>query len=178
MTANWPTTPGCTKVTAQAASINAARPTVAHSPRAMPHTAWATTATATTLRPCTNPAGMPSPPAENPRPNNASAKADGSVKPYPSRQRTTPATTHQPQRHTHLAAGRARQELAQRHQVCVAVLREPTAAHHKFITEIAQVGHRPAKRGQPQAQEHPEHLPGSGRCNGGRGRTWCDRHGA
>ena len=81
ITANWPTTPGCTKVMAQAASINAARPAVAHSPRAIPHTAWATTATATTLRPCTSPAGMPSPPAENPRPNNASAKADGSVKP-------------------------------------------------------------------------------------------------
>ena len=97
---------------------------------------------------------------------------------HPGRQRTAPATTHQAQRHTHLAAGGARQELAQRHQVCVAVLREPTAAHHKLITEIAQVGHRPAKRGQPQAQEHPEHLPGSGRCNGGRRRTWCDRHGA
>ena len=76
-----PTTPGCHRVTAQATPIKATRPALVHRLRAMPHTAWATTATATTLSPCTSPAGKPAPPDEKPSPSAASTKAEGSVKP-------------------------------------------------------------------------------------------------
>ena len=82
ITASCPATPGCHSVTAQATSINTARPGVAHRLRAMPHTACATTATATTLSPCTSPAPSHAPLAEeNPSPHNASTSAEGSVKP-------------------------------------------------------------------------------------------------
>ena len=78
MAANCPTTPGCHRVSAQAAAISAARPGVAHRLRAMPHTAWATTI----FRPRTRPASNQPPAAdENPSPSRARASAEGSVKP-------------------------------------------------------------------------------------------------
>ena len=47
--------------TLAAININATRKAPRHKLRAMPHTAWATTATATTLRPCSAPLGRAPP---------------------------------------------------------------------------------------------------------------------
>ncbi len=47
----------------------------------MPHTAWATIATATIFSPCRMPAGNASPQLEIPSPNSVSARAEGSVNP-------------------------------------------------------------------------------------------------
>jgi hypothetical protein len=47
----------------------------------MPHTACATTATATTFKPCNTPGGTRSPWLVMPMANRISAMADGSVKP-------------------------------------------------------------------------------------------------
>ena len=52
-----------------------------HRLRAMPQTACATTATATTLRPDSAPDGMASPRLATPIANRISAIAEGSVKP-------------------------------------------------------------------------------------------------
>ena len=81
ITPTWPHTPG-TSSTAQhasAISVTLARPT--HRLRAMPHTACATTATATTLSPWIAPVGNTAYPPARPSPNKASTSAEGSVNP-------------------------------------------------------------------------------------------------
>ena len=68
--------------TTQAASvIKPMRARSVHSLPAMPHTACATTATATTLSPCSTPGGSASPWRARPSAKRISAIAEGSVKP-------------------------------------------------------------------------------------------------
>lgn len=52
-----------------------------HRLRAMPQMACATTATATTFKPCSTPAGSAAPHADSPSANSVKASAEGSVKP-------------------------------------------------------------------------------------------------
>jgi len=47
----------------------------------MPHTAWATTATAMTFKPCTTPEASQPAPLSTPNANRIRARADGAVKP-------------------------------------------------------------------------------------------------
>ena len=82
----------------------------------------------------------------------------GQREPQPGRQCAPPACAPQAQRHAHLAAGRPRQKLAQRHQVRIACVIQPPATHHQFTAKVAEVGNRPAKRGQPQLQKYPQHF--------------------
>ncbi len=81
MIATWLQTKGSSKTALAAASMMASRGPSLHSVRAMPQTAWATTATATIFRPWMNPPGRASPQRAMPRANSVSATAEGSVKP-------------------------------------------------------------------------------------------------
>ena len=77
----WPTPPGAKAVTISAKTAIAARGRSGARFCAMPSTAWATMATATSLRPCRSPspAGPFSAPA--PKAKSVMAIAEGSVKP-------------------------------------------------------------------------------------------------
>ncbi|MNT28426.1 hypothetical protein D3C72_1641130 [compost metagenome] len=75
----------------------------------------------------------------------------------PRRQRARIARARQPQRDAGLAAGRARQALAQRNHVGVGGLADPAAAAHQFLAEVRQVRDRPAEGGESQPQEDQEH---------------------
>ncbi|EWG99921.1 hypothetical protein Q427_22195 [Halomonas sp. BC04] len=57
-----------------------------------------------------------------------------------------------------MAAGRPRQELAQRHQVGIGLLREPATAFHKLGAKIAKVGDGATEGGQAQQQEGAEDV--------------------
>ena len=78
----------------------------------------------------------------------------------PGRQQPQPARAAQPQRHTDLAAGRPRQELAQGDQIGVAAVIQPAATLDELRAEIAQMRDRPAEGGQPQLEEGAEDFDG------------------
>src|SRR3546814_8966131 len=59
-----------------------------------------------------------------------------------------------------LAAGGAGQELAERHEIGVAGLVDPFAAHHQLVAEVTEMGDRAAERSQPELEEGAEHLAG------------------
>jgi hypothetical protein len=63
----------------------------------------------------------------------------------PRGQTAEPSRSHKPDRKPHLAAGRAREKLAQRYQVGVGLIIEPTPVFDKLTTEIAEMSDRPAK---------------------------------
>src|SRR6266496_628764 len=63
-----------------------------------------------------------------------------------------------PQRDTHLAARRARQELTERDQVCIGGLVHPLTTYHNLLPEVAQVRNGAAKGGQPKYRKHTEHF--------------------
>ncbi len=79
--------PTCPQALGSASAAQAAmammltRSTSVHSVRAMPQTACATTATATTLRPCSAPAGSSSAWRARPSANKINAIAEGKVNP-------------------------------------------------------------------------------------------------
>jgi hypothetical protein len=81
MTPTCPSAVGDASAAIAASTAIVARGASGQSPRAMPHTACATTATATTLRPWRTPAFRNSPYAAMPSPNRISASAEGAVKP-------------------------------------------------------------------------------------------------
>ena len=83
----------------------------------------------------------------------------GQGKAQPGGQRACMAGTPIAQRHADLAAGRAGQKLAQRHQIGISAVAQPLAPLDEFGAEVAQMRHRPAKRGQAQAQKNPEYRP-------------------
>jgi len=80
MTATWTNGVGAASTAAAASTASVTRDGSGHRARAMPHTAWATTATATTFRPCSRPPGMASRNATTPYPKAVNARADGRVK--------------------------------------------------------------------------------------------------
>jgi hypothetical protein len=76
----------------------------------------------------------------------------------PGRDRAREAGAGEADADADLAAGRPRQELAQRHQIRIGSLVEPMTAGHELLPEVAEMGDRPAKGGEPQPQEHCEHF--------------------
>src|SRR5262249_57675096 len=56
------------------------------------------------------------------------------------------------------AAGGARQEWTERDQVREGPLVEPAPAHHELVSEIPDVGDRPAEAGESEAGINAEHL--------------------
>ena len=81
-------------------------------------------------------------------------------KAHPGRQRTAIAGTHHPDAHTHLAAGRPWQKLAERYQIRIRLFAQPAPLRHQGLTEIAQMGCRTTKTGQAQLQENQQYLHG------------------
>jgi hypothetical protein len=59
-----------------------------------------------------------------------------------------------------LAAGRPRQELAQRDQIGEGGLVDPATPDHEFLSEIANVGDRTAKATYAELGESEQHLQG------------------
>ena len=68
------------------------------------------------------------------------------------------ARPHRPQCEAHLARCRARQELAERHQIGIAGFADPAPPRHQLIAKIAQMRDGTAKARQAQLEEGPEHL--------------------
>jgi hypothetical protein len=61
-------------------------------------------------------------------------------------------------REDHLAAGRAGQKLAQRHQIAISGIVQPAAYVHELLAEISQVRDRTAEGNQPEFQKGLEYL--------------------
>jgi hypothetical protein len=74
-------------------------------------------------------------------------------------QRPAVAVPGKADRHADLAAGGARQELAQRDQIGVRALAEPAPVGDEFLAEITQMRDRAAERGQAQAQKDHKQAP-------------------
>ena len=97
----------------------------------------------------------------------------GQGEPGPGRERSRKPGAVEADADADLAAGWPRQELAQRHQVRIGGLVEPMTAGHELLPEVAEMGDRPAERGEPQPQERDEHFDrvalagGRRRCGGG-----------
>ena len=112
--------------------------------RAMPQTACATTATATTFSPCSQPAVRVAN-ACTPIANSDQRNRRGQREAEPGRQPAgSPARRIPIAMPTWLLAGPG-QHLAQRHQVGVRRLVHPLPRLDVLLPEIAQVRHRPAK---------------------------------
>ena len=124
---------------------------------AIDQTACATTATAASLRPWTQPAPDRSVVAAT-SPNSVRATADGSVKPSHAAMPPSHAGASRADRDADLAAGRSGQHLGQRHHVAEGRLVQPAAARHVLPAEVAEVGHRPPERGQAEPQR-PRRRP-------------------
>ena len=161
-----PAAVGTASTSAAAATASVARSRSGASVRIMPSTALATTATATTFSPCSQP--LLDRAAER-----IDAVAEGDQrqrrwqsKSEPGRQRAEHAAANETDADADLAAGRSRQKLTERHQIGVALLVEPMAAHDIFIVEVAEMRDRSAERGEPEAQRDGEHFdrPRTRRC--------------
>jgi hypothetical protein len=70
------------------------------------------------------------------------------------------AAAHQANGKPDLAAGRPRQELAQRDQIGEGGFVDPAAPDHEFLSEIADVGDRAAKGADAELGEDAQHLQG------------------
>ena len=81
MAATWLAADGSSRTTASAATAIVARRGPAASVRAIPITAWATTATAAALRPSNHPSSPVTPMARAPRAKPSMSRAEGRVKP-------------------------------------------------------------------------------------------------
>ena len=93
-----------------------------------------------------------------PNANSTSASAEGRVKAAQAASRAEQPAAQQPEREADLAAGRAGQELAERHEVGIARLVDPAPAQHELVAEVAEMRDRAAERGQPELEEGAEHL--------------------
>ena len=66
----------------------------------------------------------------------------------------------EPDPDTDLARRRPRQELAQRHEIGIGPLVDPSAANHERFPEVSQVRDGSAKGGQAELEEGEENAPG------------------
>ena len=99
----------------------------------MPHTAWTTTATATTFSPCKAPAqALP-----EACPMAGAPAAGGEGEPDPGGEGPRQPGAEQPDRHSHLAAGRTGEELAEGHQIGVGALVQPAPADDVLGVKVA-----------------------------------------
>src|SRR6185437_3089482 len=77
---------------------------------------------------------------------------------HPGGQSTQVACAQQSQREANFAAGGPRRELAEGHQIGVAVLVYPLPPAHVLIVEIPEMRDRPPERRQSQLRRHPKDL--------------------
>ena len=135
-----------------------ARSRSGQSVRAIPQTACATIATATSLRPCSSPA--PTGPRRRLRAVSKEEEQYGGWKREgnPPSKTAEVAAPHQPNGKSNLAAGRTRQKLAQRNEIGEYVFVEPAASDNKLLSEIANVGNRSTKARYAKFAESEQHL--------------------
>lgn len=76
----------------------------------------------------------------------------------PGREATEEPVADDPDASTPLTARGTRQELAERHQVGVALLVDQLAADDVLVAEVPEVGDRPAERGQAEPRGDAQHL--------------------
>ena len=146
MAASWPMATGSstTRITAAAAML--ARRGSGHSVRAMPMTACATTATATSLSPCTiaAPGGV-----ESSRPAHSARAiirtAEGAVNPTQAHHAAPWARAQQTERDAGLAGGRTGKKLAKPDEIGVLLLVEPPSPADELGPEVPDMGHRPPR---------------------------------
>ena len=127
--------------------------------RAIVQTACATTATATTISPCSQPA------ADTPDPCTSSAKAtraiaDGKVKPAHAASPPGIPALWMPMAMPSWLLARSRDHLAEGHKIRVALLIEPLPSDHVFLVEVSEMSNRSAKRHDAEAAGNRQHLEG------------------
>ena len=76
----------------------------------------------------------------------------------PCGERACKARAHQPDADPDFAAGGARQELAERHEVEIGALVEPAPALNQILAKIAEMSDRAAERRETQPQECGKHF--------------------
>ena len=142
----------------------------------MPHTAWATIATATSFRPCNRP--EPDRSFERARTIGEENEKNGGRQREsgPGGKAAESAGTHQSEREPDLAARRAGQELAQRDEIGIGLLVEPAPAHHEFVAEIADMSDRTAEAADPQFEEDQQDLERGTPSSLGQGGLLGSRH--
>jgi hypothetical protein len=148
--ASWPVTPGISAASTAAATARLARSRSGHRLRPMPQSACATTATATSLSPCSQAAvGQRADMREQQREGgHRQCRRQGEAQ--PGGQRAAQTAAHQPQPDAGLRTRRAGQELAQRHQIAIRLRRQPAAPLDELAAEIFQMRNRSAERREPQ----------------------------
>ena len=140
-----------------------ARSRSGHSARAIPQTAWATTATAADLQ-----AVKPPGPREIEFPN---ADGEGDQRdrrrerePEPGGEPAEQARAEDPEGDADLAARGPRQELAEGHQIGVCLLVDPLPPDDVFVPEVAEMRDRSAERREAQSSRGGENLEGASHC--------------
>ena len=76
----------------------------------------------------------------------------------PCRETAAIAGPHEADGKSDLTAGRAGQELAQRHEIGISLLVEPAPAHDELLAEIPDMSDRPAEAGDAQLEEDKENF--------------------
>ena len=84
--------------------------------------------------------------------------ADGSVKPVHAARPPDIPGAHEADGKSDLAAGGARQELAQPYKIGICLLVEPAAAHDELFSEIPDVSDGPTEAGETQLEEDKENF--------------------
>ena len=146
----WTKAPLTTSRSAAAKSARAARARSGQRFRAMLHTACATTATATSFKPCKH--RVRRRPFEPRRQQRKAEHHDrrGQREAAPGGERPSPAGAAQPDQEAGLAAGRTRHHLAQGDEPGIFVRRQPLPLSDIGPLVIAEMGDRTAERGQPE----------------------------
>ena len=115
-------------------------------------------------------------PVQPPRPAGAAQSVDaigerhqrdgrGQREPRPRREGPGIARAGEPDGNADLARCRPGQELAEGDDVGIGTIGEPSPLGDELFPEIAEMGDRPAERGEAEAQEDRQHLgPGAGRA--------------
>ena len=154
----WAIEEGLNRMISAATAAMDARSRSGQRVRDMPHTACATMATATSLRPCSSPTPTGRPRASSPYAKSTSASGGRQGKAAPRRKTATIAGPHEADGKSDLAARGARQELAEADEIGIGVFVQPATAHDEFVTKIADVSDRPAEAGDAELEEGKQNF--------------------
>lgn len=77
----------------------------------------------------------------------------------PCRESAAITGAHKPDRKPNLARRRTRQKLAERHEIGIRLLVEPSPAYDKFLAEVPDVSNWPAKAAHAEFAECEQHFP-------------------
>ena len=127
----------------------------------MPQMACATTATATSLRPCRKPSANGPGECGGAHRKGEQDQRRGHGEGEPRRKAAQKAVAAQnAEGKADLAGGWPRKKLAKRDEVCIGGLVEPFAAVNELVAEITEMRDRAAERRQPQLQKYRKDFGG------------------